>query len=206
MLSGERWDTIYDLAEQQHGHFTTQQAETLGFARSTLHHHQQQGRIRRVLWGVYRLRNYPISPQEREAALTLWSADRDGAPQAVISHETALAHYELSDVLPSKIHLTVPRGFRKRPPDDVVLHKNDLKQGDIRSEGLLRYTTPIRTLLDLFEEHFSSGLLAQALAEGMERGLIRMKELGILEEKAGLSGPRGVLIDQLLQVAGARTQ
>lgn len=177
----QRWNDIYDLAETQHGHFTTKQAEDLGFARSTLHHHLETGRIRRVAWGVYRLRNYPMSELEREAVLMLWSADRNGEPQAVLSHETALAHYDLSDAMPAKIHLSVARSFRKRPPSDVELHKAELPEGDVRRKGLLRYTTPIRTLLDLIEDTLSTELLVGALAEGLERGWILRRDLARLE-------------------------
>lgn len=181
-----RWNTLYDLAERQHGHFTTHQAEQLGYARSTLHHHHRRGTIERILWGVYRLRNYPPSDHEREAALTLWSADSDGVPQAVMSHQTALAHFELSDAMPYKIHLTVPKGFRKRAPDDVVLHKAELEAGDIHEQDLLRYTTPLRTLRDLAGEHFPTELLLQALEEALERGLLRTREVDALEDDLGI--------------------
>ena len=33
----------------------------------------------------------------------------DDPPQAVVSHESALAIHNLSDLLPGKVHLTVPR-------------------------------------------------------------------------------------------------
>lgn len=196
----ERWNDIYDLAEAQHGHFTTKQAEMLGFARSTLHHHLQEGRIRRVAWGIYRLRNYPPSEFEQEAVLMLWSADRDGEPQAVISHETALAHFDLSDVLPAKIHLTVPASFRKQPPSHVELHKAELPEGDVRQEGLLRYTTPIRTLLDLLDASFSAELLVRSLAEGLERGWIRGSDLARLEAvSADPDDDRSSRAERLLQ-------
>jgi hypothetical protein len=41
--------------------------------------------------------------------------NRDGTIQAVVSHDSALEAYELSAVLPGKVHLTVPRSFRKQP-------------------------------------------------------------------------------------------
>lgn len=191
----DRWNTLYDLAHEQRGHFTSRQAEQLGYARSTLHHHQQRGRIERVLWGVYRLRNYPPTEREREAALTLWSADRDGIPQAVVSHETALAYYELSDAFPRKIHLSVPRDFRKRPPDDVVLHKVDLNPEDMRREGLLRITTPLRTLQDLALERFPTQLLVQALEEARDRGLIRQRDLS---NSIGGEGPHTDALHEVL--------
>jgi hypothetical protein len=48
--------------------------------------------------------------------LSLWSRDRSDRPQAVASHITALELHHLSDVLPTRIHLTVPRSFRKAAP------------------------------------------------------------------------------------------
>jgi predicted transcriptional regulator of viral defense system len=54
----------------------------------------------------------------------LWS-ERVG----VFSHETALGLHELSDVLPARIHLTLPAKWRRRRlrvPKGVVVHHADV--------------------------------------------------------------------------------
>ena len=91
-------DALYRTAESQAGYFTTQQALAAGMDRSTLRHHARPGgRYERVRRGLYRLRHFPTSPHEHVVAA--WLPLR--AAEAVVSHESALRLYELSDVIPS---------------------------------------------------------------------------------------------------------
>jgi len=85
----------------------------------------------------------------------------------------ALQHYEVTDALPAKLHLTVPRSFRKQAPSDVVLHRADLGPDDVRREGLLAYTTPTRTLLDVLAAGFQVEPLRDAYREAVRRGPVR---------------------------------
>jgi predicted transcriptional regulator of viral defense system len=109
--------------------------------------------------------------------LMLWSRDRAGVVQAVVSHVSALAAYELSDVLPHEMHVTVPKRFRKKAPDGVVLHRADLMQDDVRERDGYRITTPLRTLLDVAASPLSAEHLEAATMEALERGLVRRRAL-----------------------------
>lgn len=64
----------------------------------------------RVRRGVYRLVHFPAGDHEDLTAVWLWSQH-----EGVFSHETALALHDLSDVLPSRAHLTLPRRSPSRP-------------------------------------------------------------------------------------------
>ena len=101
---GSRWDRLYEIAEVQAGHFSTTQAAAAGFSPQLLDKHLRAGRIRRVRRGVYRLVHYPPGENEDLVVLWLWS-ERVG----IFGHETALSLYQLSDLLPGKVHMTVPR-------------------------------------------------------------------------------------------------
>lgn len=83
--------------------------------------------------GLFKMSRYPEGENEDLVRLSLWSRNREGEPQAVASHETALRLHGLSDLMPGKVHLSVPKGFRKRPPKGVVLHKSDLADGDVEA-------------------------------------------------------------------------
>ena len=172
-----RWQDLHQLAHRQRGHITTRQAEDVGLTRAALHYHLAEGNIVRRARGVYRLTIIPPSENEREAVLILWSADRSGRPQATLSHETALRHYGLSDAFPSKLHLTVPTSFRKRPPGDVTLHRADLADEDVRREDVLRFTTPARTILDLARDDYPVEQLQDAYGQAVQRGMIRRHAL-----------------------------
>lgn len=90
---------------------------------------------------------------EHYVRLMLWSRDRAGNIQAVVSHETAFHAYELSDVMPARIHLTVPKDFRKQTPSGVQLYRQDLLEFDLTERdgyqlsGLYSARPVSRTLL-----------------------------------------------------------
>jgi predicted transcriptional regulator of viral defense system len=195
----ERKAELFKLADQQAGYFTAAQARALGYSDRIQHYHKHQGNWLEAGWGLYRLRDYPHSEHQDLVRLSLWSRSKKGQPQAVVSYDTALRLYQLSDWMPSQYHLTVPPGFRKKPPAGVVLHKNRLEPSDLEDHGLYRITTPLRTLLDLAADGFSLEHLEVALQQALNRGLIRRKAL----EQALPQFPKTVrpLVKQGLQQA-----
>ncbi len=98
---------LYEIAEAQAGYFTAKQAGAAGYSRQLLSHHAHAGNIQRVQHGIYRLTRFPHSPRE-----DLYVAWLRCGPRAVISHDSALELYGLSDAMPTEIHVTVPRGPR----------------------------------------------------------------------------------------------
>jgi predicted transcriptional regulator of viral defense system len=168
---------LFELADRQAGYFTAAQARALGYSDRLIHHHKRQGNWLESGWGLYRLRDYPASEEEELVRLSLWSRDKRGRPQAVVSHDTALALHELSDLMPSRYHLSVPPGFRKNPPPGVVLHRVRLHPDEVAWRGGYRITTPLRTLLDAARSGVSPEHVAEAARQALERGLVRRKVL-----------------------------
>ncbi|RIH93529.1 hypothetical protein Mgrana_00583 [Meiothermus granaticius NBRC 107808] len=116
-------------------------------------------------------------PEEDLVRLYLWSRDKQGEPQAVVSHDTALALYGLSDLRPSRYHLSVPPSFRKTPPPGVVLHKARLEPSEVDWCGSYRITVPLRTLLDAAQSGVSPEHIVEATRQALERGLVRRQVL-----------------------------
>lgn len=197
----QRHRLLFDLADGQAGYFTAAQARKLGFMSQYQQHHRQTGAWQRVDRGLYRLRDYPQTEHEQLVQLTLWSHNRQQQPQAVASHQTALAFYGLSDLMPDRIHLTVPQGFRKTPPAGVVLHRGKLGKSEYQEYGGFRVTSPLRTLLDLAQAHLSPEHLEAALKQALERGLVRRGALEAAIDKAEL--PKGAL-EVFRRTRGAR--
>jgi predicted transcriptional regulator of viral defense system len=171
-----RWRQLHDTAMRQEGHVTTRQVEATGLTRPALHYQVTSGLLARATHGVYRFTTFPPSDREREAVVLLW-AGADAAVPVALSHETALRRYDLTDVFPEKLHLTVPTRFRKRPAPDVALHRADLDPEDVRHEGLLTYTTPARTILDLVATSFPLEPLREAYRHALDLGLLRARTL-----------------------------
>lgn len=169
-------EALFRLAEAQAGFFTTEQAAGAGFSRALLTHHTgSEGRFERVRPGLYRLRLFPTSPLDQFFAAWLGVDPKS----AVISHDSALEVYELATVMPSKIHVTVPREKRwKRPPPDVDLHTTSrLDPQDVQRWRGLPVTSVERTVADVISSSLSTEEVTSAVAGALSRGLTTQRRL-----------------------------
>lgn len=178
VISHPDHEQLFAFAESQDGYFTMAQALEAGFARSTHSYHVKVGNWLREHRGIYRLRQYPQTENGHLVLWSLWSRDRHGEPQGVYSHATALAIRDLSDANPSKLHMTVPPGFRRNSetPAVLVLHKARLGPHEVTRERGYSITTAMRAILDSAEFE-DADMLKKALIEGLRRGLITKKEI-----------------------------
>ena len=170
---------LFATAEAQGGFFTAKQAELAGFDRTNHSYHVRTGKWTREHRGIYRLTLYPSPAEADLVRWSLWSRNLADVPQGVYSHATALRIYDLSDIMPAKIHMTVPQKFRRGAeiPEVLVLHRADLPPVDIEEREGFRVTRPLRTLRDLVAEGgLSRDLLKQAFNEARSRGLITATE------------------------------
>lgn len=169
------WDRLYETAAAQEGHFTTGQAAEAGYSAQLLAHYLNTGKMERIRRGVYRLVHFPAGDHEELAVLWLWS-ERVG----VFSHQTALSLHELSDVLPSAVHMTLPVDWRKRRlrvPAGLRLNYSDLQTKERWWFGAVPATSPVRTLEDCAAADLAPDLLAQAARAAVRRGLASRDEL-----------------------------
>lgn len=174
------FDVLYRTAEPQEGLFSTAQAQQAGYSLQLLNHHVHAGRFQRVRRGIYRLVHFPPAEHTEILVAWLWS-ERVG----VVSHETALSIYQLSDVLPSRVHLTLPasqRTRRLRVPPGVALHFSDVPAEQRRWLAAAQMTTPARTLNDCALDAMSPELLTAGAREAIKRGLAKRHELFEVEK------------------------
>ena len=176
-------DALFAVAEGQQGYFTSKQATNAGYQLGSQAHHVKSGNWARVERGIYRLTRFPQSPEEQLVIYALWSRNREGRPEGVYSHQTALSIHELSDVNPAKLHMTVPVAFRRtaKTPNVLVLHRSNLDQKDIELRQGFAVIRPLRTIADLaVAESTARGLVQQALMEGRRSGVITAREISML--------------------------
>ena len=181
-------------AQDQGGYFTAKQARIAGYDYPHLDYHVSTGAFERTEHGLYRLADMPVAEDDDLIRLSLWSRNRADEPQAVVSHESALVLHELTELLPDRIHLTVPPGFRKEPPRGCVLHKAALAPAESEERVGFRVTTPLRTLLDVAAGTTSGEQVEKAVAEALRRGLVRSRQLA----EAVRTAPRPDRIEQAL--------
>ena len=171
-------DRLYALAESQQGYFTSADAKNLGYDYPHQHFHVRQGNWIRVDHGIYRLKKFPAARHEDLIRWWLWTRKK-----GALSHDTAAAVYELGDILPAKVHLTVPPDFRKRPPKGVTLHKTKLATSDLEMREGFPLTKPLRTIADLTLSHLDPERLSAVVKDAVRQGLVERKELMTLSSK-----------------------
>ncbi len=181
--------SLYSLAAAQGGYFTAKQAAEVGYRYPHLVYHLRAGNFERAGHGLYRLPTIPPSDHDDLIRTVLWSRDRQGVPQAVISHDSALFLHQLSDVLPHHIHVTVPPLFRKLPPRGCKLHTAKLPPRDVEQREGFAVTTPLRTLIDIANDaYFPEDELTKAIADAVKRGLVRSSTMkDAMKKSRGIS-------------------
>ena len=193
--SSPNHDHLYQIAEAQAGYFSAAQARLAGFSPALASYHVQSGLFERIRPGLYRLKRFPASPHE-----DLFVAWLRAGTRAVISHDSALALYDLSDLLPYEIHLTVPRTASRRHPG-LRLHTNRLEPADVTHYAGLPITTVPRTIADMAASGLSEELVRQAIQEALRRGLTTTEQLRMNASRRG--GRVYSLIEQAL-AAGSK--
>lgn len=171
MIGSATYDKLYAIAESQAGYFTSHQAIDAGVDRSILSRQVGAGRLRRVRHGLYRLVHFPSAPHEDLVVAWL-----ETGPGSVISHDSALALYNLSDALPSEIHVTVSRTASRRRPG-IRLHTNHLSPQEITQRSGVAVTTVPRTIADVAAGGLSEEFVIQAVREAVLNGLATPDEL-----------------------------
>jgi predicted transcriptional regulator of viral defense system len=165
------FNRLYEIAEQQAGYFTSYQAREAGFSWERLSYYVTTGRFFRVHRGIYRLVQFPASPFE-----DLFVAWLKTGSETVISHDSALYLYGLSDALPSEIHVIMPRtGSRRRK--GIRLHTNRISRNEITQREGLPVTSAARTIVDVTVSGLAEEQIRKAVRDALRLGLAGRDEL-----------------------------
>ena len=191
---------LFDIADLQQGFFTAKQAKAAGFAENTHPYHVHVGNWTREYRGIYRLVQYPWTDRPDLVLWALWSRNRNDEIEGVYSHHTVLSFYDLSDLNPAKLHMTVPTDFRRNSaiPGGLVLHYADLPESDVENVQGFKLTRPLRAILDLIDAGtVERNFIHQAVTQAVNRGLIPRYQI----EEAAMSGPARKIIEEALRRA-----
>ena len=155
---------------RQRGVVTLAQMHGAGISPRQVERGLERGDLVRLHRGVYRLG--PVSPPHcPEMAATLAC----GA-NAVLSHRSAAAMYEILDPHPGPIHITVPHRHRRGDAGIVVHETASLGAHEIRERRGIPLTAPIRTLIDLSGACTPEDL-ERAVSEAFARRLTNLPSL-----------------------------
>jgi predicted transcriptional regulator of viral defense system len=191
-MPGRIYSPLLEVATDQYGYVSTDDARELGISPRRLKLLAERGSLARVARGLYRFPPavVPITALDQYMEAILWPRGR-----GVISHETALAVYELSDVNPSRVHVAIPRDYRirrKDVPAVFVFHHADLAETEVtRFEGI-PIVTAQRAIRDAHAEHLGPALIAQAIDDGERKGLLARTQADALREELGVQAGVGM--------------
>lgn len=179
-----RFTKLAELAVERHGLVTTRDAVEAGYARGTLDTMARRGQLERVATGVYRIPFLPGGELAGYMAAALWPRGTQG----VLTHETALDLWDVCDINPAKVHLTVPHRHRpqREIPRGYVVHREDLDPADVTAIEGVPVVTLEKAIRQCAELHVRHDLLEQAVRHGGERGLLRRAQAHALTADLGL--------------------
>jgi len=168
-MPGRTFTTLLDRAQHQYGFLTPDDARELDIDPTQLRLMASRDTLEHLGHGLYRMP--AVQPNELDAYME--AVLRTGR-RGVISHETALDLYELCDVNPASIHLTVPKGFRTRKqlPTAYQLHQADLSPDEVSSHEGIPIVTAERAIRGGVERALGWHLIDQAIRNARGRGLI----------------------------------
>jgi len=173
-------EELWEIAELQHGFVTAQQALDAGVSKQAMQMLVHRGTLVRAAHGVYRFPKYPVGEHDQEMLAVLWTR----VPEAALSHETALDAYDLSDINPNRIHVTVAkhRRFRRAGGDGYVVHYEDLDPRQIGWWDEIPTVTATTAIAQCIEYGTPTYLLRQALERGHARGYLKTAERDALQQ------------------------
>ncbi|MEN8235676.1 MAG: type IV toxin-antitoxin system AbiEi family antitoxin domain-containing protein [Actinomycetota bacterium] len=161
-------DRILMIAGDQRGYITVRQATEAGIPAVELRKLRQRGRLEHPAHGLYRIAAFPRRPDDGLMQAALWADGR-----GVISHESALALWDLADVNPKKIHVTVPPPYRprKRGGENYTVWARDIDPRDIDYVDGIPTVTPELAIVESAEHGLQHRFFEQAILTARNRGL-----------------------------------
>jgi predicted transcriptional regulator of viral defense system len=181
-------DELIAIADENDGLLTSKEARKAGIVDSVLVRLAQRGRLERAARGVYRITHYPQSKLSQYREAVLWAEANRGPeePDIALSHDTALALFNISDANPTQVHITVPKSarLRRERPAWIAIHREHLHPLDVTLYEGLPVTTVTRTVADLLSSSGRIDLVRRAITDAKHAGLINESEAARLKRQA----------------------
>lgn len=167
-------EELWDVAVDKYGYVSAHAVRELGIQQPTMDMLVARDQIERVAHGVYRFPELPTTECDPYMLAVLWT----GTPDAHLSHDTALAGYNVCDNNPDRIHLTVPkaRRIRRRGGELYVVHHADLPEDQLGWWHRIRTVTLPTALARCIASGVPTYLLRQGLVAGRDRGALTAAE------------------------------
>jgi|SRR5665213_2333360 len=184
-----RFIELTEAAADQFGLVTLQDAKRVGYEPKTIIKLAERGQLERISRGVYRVPFIPGGEMQAYMAAALWPQGVRG----VLTRETALDLWDVSDINPATVHITVPRAHRPQRdiPKAYTIHREDLDTHEVTAIQGVPVVRLARAICQCAELHTGRDLLEQATRHGRSRGLLSAQEHEQLTRELGLEHTGG---------------
>jgi len=154
-------ERLREVALDQHGFVTTAQALDEGVSQAELSTMVARGRIERAAHGVYQVPQVLETEYDSYQLAVLWT----GAPEACLSHDTALEAWGITDINPDRIHVSVARSRRLRRAGEerYVIHYEDIAAQQVTWWQGIRIVTVPTAIVQGIASGVPTYLIRQAL-------------------------------------------
>jgi very-short-patch-repair endonuclease len=163
--------SVWALVKAQHGVLARGQLLELGFSAEWIRHRLATGRLHRVWRGVYAVGRPQLTQPGRWMAAALACG-----PDAVLSHTSAAALWEIRARPEREIHISVPARTRHHHQGLVVHRRSTLDEDEVTRHHGIPTTTLVVTLIDIAPT-LTRDQLEAAVNEADKRGLTTPDQL-----------------------------
>ena len=190
--SAQPWaGAAWDLVAEQHGVVTHAQLTGLGLGPGAIRHRLVNGRLHRLMRGVYAVGRPDVEARGRWMAAVLACG-----PEALLSHRSAAALWGIRREPGESMEVVVPAGTPRRRPGIRVHRRRDHDAPGRRFVDRIPVTHPIATLVDL-ATCVPSWQLEAAINEADHRNLVDPEHLlasiDLLPRRVGVGRLRALL-------------
>src|SRR5215211_2020786 len=162
---------VWKLAQRQHGAVTRAQLLAFDLSSDAIKNRIAGGRLHPIARGVYAVGRPQLDRHGQWMAAML-----SCGPQAVLSHLSAAALWEISTEPSRQIDVPVPARVCRRRPGVVVHRREGLAAKDLTTRRGIPVITPVCTIIDI-APRLRRAQLERAINEADKRGLTNPEAL-----------------------------
>lgn len=163
-------EQLFELAQEQHGYVSTNDARRLGIPTVELRKLAHRGKIENIYRGIYQFPQLSGSKNENYLLAILSVAEN-----AYLTGYSVLAFHDLAQVNPRKIRVGTNQRVRREIPDQIHVTTDYLQDSDIEVWDGVRSTRVARAIIDSKGIVMTDRLLG-ALTKAIELGLVTGSE------------------------------
>jgi predicted transcriptional regulator of viral defense system len=168
-MPGKYWESLMEVAVDNGGYVTPALLAPFGVPAIELRKMVARNVLTSAAHGVYRVPSLSVDTYDEFILARLWAKGR-----GVVSHDSALLVHELCDINPTKVHITIPHGYRigKAGAEGYAIHRASVEPNETTRLGAVTVTTIMRTIADSLAS-VPAYLVRRATETARSQGLIQ---------------------------------